>query len=291
MGQRHLLTLLSDFGLSDTYVGVMKGVIARVNPAITVVDLTHQIPPQNVALARFALMTAYPYFPTGTVHVAVVDPDVGGDRRAIALAIGQTATDPAGFLVGPDNGLFSGILADHPLIRAFELTNSAYWRTAEPSPTFHGRDIFAPVGAHLATGAPIEALGTGIDPATLVMLNLPPCRQESAGFPSLGADRPTAPHHSRFTGSIQAIDHFGNLITNIPGRQVSDRPWLLAVKDVVLSGQRTYSESAVGALLALIGSHGWIEIAVNCGNAQARLKLELGDRVVVETETTHVETT
>jgi len=141
MAEHRLITLLSDFGLKDVYVGVMKGVIAQINPGLTVVDLTHQIPPQNIAAARFNLMNAYLYFPVGTVHVAVVDPGVGSHRRGIALQI------DAGFLVGPDNGLFSGVVHQTGVIAAVELTNAQYWWTPTPSTTFHGRDIFAAVGA------------------------------------------------------------------------------------------------------------------------------------------------
>ena len=157
-----VITLLSDFGDRDVYVGVIKGVIAQINPKVAIVDLTHQIPPQNIAAARFCLMNAYAYFPVGTVHVAVVDPGVGSRRRAIAVEFAQ------GFLVGPDNGIFSGVLSQSPAIAAVELTNLNYWRTPKPSKTFHGRDIFAPVGANLASGVPLKQLGQEIDPATLV---------------------------------------------------------------------------------------------------------------------------
>ncbi len=158
MLENRLVTLLTDFGLSDVYVGVMKGVITQINPRLRVVDLTHQIPPQNITAARFSLMNAYPYFPKGTVHVAVVDPGVGSHRRAIAIQL------DSGFLVGPDNGLFSGVLSQTKVIAVVELTNPEYWQTSAPSQTFHGRDIFAPVGAHLASGVPLKQLGETIDP-------------------------------------------------------------------------------------------------------------------------------
>ena len=126
MSQNRILTLTTDFGLSDVYVGVMKGAIACINSSLSVVDLTHQIEPQNIAAARFCLMSAYPYFPTGTVHVAVVDPGVGSSRRAIAVEF------DSGYLVGPDNGLFSGVLSQSVAIAAVELTNPNYWRTFLP---------------------------------------------------------------------------------------------------------------------------------------------------------------
>lgn len=255
MHQHSLLTLLSDFGLSDIYVGVMKGVIAQVN-SITVVDLTHQIPPQNVAAARFCLMNAYPYFPAGTVHVAVVDPGVGSKRRAIAVEFAD------GFLVGPDNGLFSGVLSQSPAIAAVELTNPKYWRTPAPSNTFHGRDIFAPVGANLACGVPLNQVGSTIDPGTLVQLAIP--------------ERIT---DSGVVGCIQYVDHFGNLVTNIPATDVQGQSWSVVAAGQTIAGCQTYSNAAAGQAIALIGSHGWVEIAVNGGSAQAQLQLDWGAKV------------
>lgn len=265
MSRSGILTLLTDFGLSDPYVGVMKGTIAQINRSLTVIDLTHHIPPQNINLARFALMTAIPYFPTETVHVAVVDPGVGSDRRPIAVAIGPDSAAPIGFLVGPDNGLFSGVLTQYSALAVVELTNSQYWRTANPSSTFHGRDIFAPVGAHLATGVPLEDLGTAIAADSLVMLNaLTPQRTGRS-----------------LTGCIQAVDHFGNLVTNIPASEVNGQAWSVVVKDVTVPGRKTYSDGAPGELLAFVGSHFWVEIAVNQGHAQSVLNLGIGDAVQV----------
>ncbi|MDF5725940.1 MAG: SAM-dependent chlorinase/fluorinase [Rhizonema sp. PD37] len=254
-----VLTLLSDFGDRDTYVGVMKGVISQINPLVTVLDLTHQIPPQNKAAARFCLMNAYPYFPSGTVHVAVVDPGVGSVRRAIAVECAD------GFLVGPDNGIFSGVLSQSQLIAAVELTNQEYWRTPQPSITFHGRDIFAPVGAHLASGVPLKQLGKLIDPATLVQLEM-----AESSLTETGA-----------VGCIQYIDHFGNLVTNIPKSYVQGKTWHLEAAGLTLPGCETYSDVKVGEAIALVGSHGWVEIAINSGNAQLQLLLQLGDAVKV----------
>ncbi len=260
MGQQRLVTLLSDFGDRDVYVGVMKGVIAQINPRLTVVDLTHQIPPQNIAAGRFCLMDAYSYFPTGTVHVAVVDPGVGGKRKAIAIEFAN------GFLVGPDNGLFSGILSQSPAIAAVELTNPEYWRTLHPSSTFHGRDIFAPVGAYIASGVPLQQLGREIDPATLVKLQIPECTQ--AG--------------NYITGCIQYIDNFGNLVTNIPESCVQGKNWSVKLGKNFIPACTTYADVQVGEAIALIGSHGWVEIAINSGNAQSQLQVQLADAVEVE---------
>jgi S-adenosyl-L-methionine hydrolase (adenosine-forming) len=246
-----ILTLLSDFGDRDVYVGVMKGAIAQINPALTVVDLTHHIPPQNLMAARFNLMNAFPYFPQGTVHVAVVDPGVGSQRRAIAIEL------PQGFLVGPDNGIFSGILEHYPAIAAVELDNVQYWRSPTPSSTFHGRDIFAPVGAHLASGCRLNDVGRAIAPTSLVHLPLAPLEQTATGF----------------VGCLQYIDHFGNLVTNIPGHLVQHHSWSVTVGATQIASHTTYAAVASGDLLALVGSHGWVEIAVSNGSAKEQLQI------------------
>jgi S-adenosyl-L-methionine hydrolase (adenosine-forming) len=248
------LTLLTDFGLSDVYVAVMKGTIATINPHLPVIDLTHQIPPQDIATARFQLMNAYPYFPDGTIHVAVVDPGVGSARRAIAIQLNS------GFLVAPDNGLVSGVLSQHPAIAAVELTNSRYWRVTNPSATFHGRDIFAPVGAHLASGVPLSELGTTIDLATIVQFPIPDLIYTE----------------NEIQGVIQAIDHFGNLITTIPGSEVAGKTWSVKIGNSIYPGKATYSDSEVGEIIALIGSHGWVEVAASRANAQTQLELNVG---------------
>lgn len=254
-----LLTLLSDFGLSDIYVGVMKGVIQRINPEIRVIDLTHQIPPQNTAAARFCLMSACSYFPDGTVHLAVVDPGVGSRRRAIAVEFAH------GFLVAPDNGIISGVLSQSRAIRAVELTNSQYWRVANPSHTFHGRDIFAPCAAHLASGVPIENLGREINIDSLVELDLPKCSYITTGA----------------VGCIQYVDIFGNLITNIPGSYIEGENWHINVGNLKIKGGETYNSVPVGSAVALVGSEGWIEIAINRGNAQQQLNIQLAQTVEV----------
>ncbi len=254
-----LITLLSDFGISDEYVAVMKGAIAQINPALRIVDITHQIPPQNIAAARFCLMNAIDYFPRGTVHVAVVDPGVGGKRRAVAVELAQ------GILVAPDNGLLGGVLSQNSVISAVELTNPEYWLTSQPSITFHGRDIFAPVGAHLASGVFLQELGREINPDSLVKLDLAECTyKDGAG-----------------AGCIQYIDHFGNLVTNIPQSYIEGNDWSVEVRGKKIKARQTYSNVKVGELIALVGSHGWVEIAVNSGNAKLELGAELGSEVQI----------
>ncbi|MBD2208776.1 SAM-dependent chlorinase/fluorinase [Nostoc linckia FACHB-104] len=258
-GKARVVTLLSDFGDRDVYVAVMKGVIAQINPQLTVIDLNHQIQPQNLAAARFCLMDAYPYFPQGTVHIAVVDPGVGSKRRAIAVEFAQ------GFLVGPDNGIFSGILSQQQAIAAVELTNRNYWRVTKISRTFHGRDIFAPVGANLASGVPIQELGREIDPASLVQLEITECQQTANGV----------------IGCIQYIDYFGNLVSNIPGSYVQGKTWRVQVRSLTIPGCETYSDVKAGEAIALVGSHGWVEIAINSGNAQSQLQINCQDSLEI----------
>ena len=258
MTKPSLITLLTDFGEHDVYVGVMKGVIAAIEPQISVIDLTHQIPPQNLIAGRFALLNAYAYFPLRTVHVAVIDPGVGSQRRGVAIEFAE------GFLVGADNGLFSGVLEQSPAIAAVELNNSRYWRVENPSTTFHGRDIFAAVGAHLATGVDLKDLGTPIKLDSLVQLPIP---------------QPTV-EQKKITGCIQYIDIFGNLITNIAAHQLFSNPRVV-IKQQSLDLKTTYSDGNQQELVALVGSHGYVEIAVNCGNAQQILEVAVGEKVIV----------
>lgn len=259
MNKNRLITLLTDFGLQDVYVGVMKGVIAQINPGLNVVDITHAIPPQDLAAGRFCLMNAYSYFPPETVHIAVVDPGVGTPRRAVAVEFA------GGFLVGPDNGLFSGVLSQTRAISAVELTNRKYWRTPAPSTTFHGRDIFASAGAYLADGINIKQLGNEIDVKTLIQLPMAECSQVEQGI----------------VGCIQYVDRFGNLVTNIPAGLVKNRHWRVEVGNISIVAGETYSDVKVGELVSLTGSHGWVEIAINGGNAAAFLQLGVGEPVMV----------
>jgi S-adenosyl-L-methionine hydrolase (adenosine-forming) len=256
-----IITLLSDFGLEDGYVAAMKGVIAGFAPEAGLVDITHLVPPQDVAFGRFRLLTAAPYFPAGTVHLAVVDPGVGTARRAVAVQ-----SRSGSWFVGPDNGLLLGALDADPPVAAVELTDPGAWRTTTPSATFHGRDIFAPVAARLARGMALEALGSGVAPASLVRLELRPWVKIAGGV----------------RGSVQAVDRFGNLITNIPETLLDGhRVWLATTAGHVLPGHRTYGEVAAGKALALVGSHGFVEVAVHHGEARRVLGVGVGDPVEV----------
>ena len=252
-----MITLLTDFGHQDAYVGVMKGIIASRCPTTTMVDLTHDIPPQDLWAARFQLMSVFPYFPSHTVHLVVVDPGVGTNRRAVAVRL------VGGYFVGPDNGVISGVLDQTPVLEAVELTNMAYWYGPNPSATFQGRDVFAPAAAHLANGVPLSSLGTPIPPDSLVRLPVLPLTDTNQGL----------------MGSLQYIDHFGNAVTTIPEDYLAAGPWCMEWKDLSLPGVLTYNDVAPGQPLALVGSHGFLEIAVNQGNAHRQLGLTAGDAV------------
>jgi S-adenosylmethionine hydrolase len=248
---RVIVSLLSDFGVEDPYVGVMKAVVLGICPTVSLVDLTHEVPPQDVMTGALHLMQAAPHFPRGAVHLAVVDPGVGSRRRAIAVE-----TERA-FFVGPDNGLAS--LAWGRVVCAVELPIP---RGA--SATFHGRDVFAPAAGRLAAGAPLVSLGR---PAT--------------GLAKLAWPRPRR-RGPRLRGEIVHVDRFGNLITNLTARDLGARFTLRAGEFNARRLQRTYADAAPGALLLLVGSSGLVEIAARDGSAAARLGLRRGDAVAVE---------
>ncbi len=253
-----IVTLTTDFGGSDYYVGAMKGGILGIAPEAQLVDISHQIPPQDVLAAAFVLRHAAREFPPGTVHLAVVDPGVGTRRRPLAL-------QSSGHLwVGPDNGLFSFVLnrADS---RVHEIARSDLARP-DLSNTFHGRDLFAPIAAHLCRGLDLADVGPSVaDPVRLA---------ESA--PCKSADR--------IAGHIIYIDRFGNLVSNIAAADIA--PWTelrIRLGDHVLTELcRTYEDVEPGAPLALIGSAGLLEIAINCGNAARQLGVQRRATLVVE---------
>ncbi len=268
-----VITLLTDFGHTDNYVGVMKGVIASISPHSRVIDLTHGIEPQAILAARFNLLASYGYFPAGTIHVVVVDPGVGTQRAALAAEV----SSPAGVqvIIAPDNGILTGFAIN----RAVALTNADYWLIAQPSHTFHGRDIFAPVAAHLANGVLLDELGDSA--ADLVRLDIEdaiPLWGGSANAPTLTSEFATS---TGYSGSIQYVDHFGNLITNIPGQSLRSQPWRVSLGDHCVPYRTTYGQAEPGQALALIGSHGYVEIAINGGHAAHVLAAQVGDPVTL----------
>lgn len=252
------IVLLTDFGGQDHYVGVVKGVILGIAPQATIVDLSHCVPPYDLVAAQFLLTQSLPYFPAGTIYVVVIDPGVGGTRRPLALAT-QTAC-----LVGPDNGVFTPLFPE--LQAVIELRNPAYWRTPQPSQTFHGRDIFAPVAAHRHQGVPLEQLGEPVAPSTLVATPL----------------APPIPTPTGWQGQIQYIDHFGNLITTIPAKaMIPGRRQQVQFRDQRIPGGECYGDVPVGECVALVGSHGYVEIACHQGNAAQVFGAKIGEEVVV----------
>lgn len=255
-----IITLLSDFGLQDGYVASMKGVILGICPGIRLVDISHMIPPQDIRAGAFLLNTVYRDFPRGTIHLAVVDPGVGTERRAIAVET------PSCFFVGPDNGIFSWALLRESPVQTRSLENPQFWRS-EISSTFHGRDIFAPVAAHLAKGIEFALLG-------------PPCQPHTAHW--------TVPLCSAegIHGEVVHIDHFGNAITNLDGEMLAGfappDTITVCVKDAVTCRMaRTYGDGEPGEVMALLGSSGHLEIAVNHGNAACSIGIRTGDPVSV----------
>jgi len=266
-----IITLTTDFGLADAYVAVMKGVILGINPEAKLVDLCHAIKPQNIPQAAFVLGTAYQFFPERTIHVVVVDPGVGTGRRAVILRT------PRADFVAPDNGVLSYVLPESsaapagvsrqqvelpPGLEAVVLTNPEFWRSPV-SATFHGRDIFAPVAAWLSLGRRLEDFGERI--TSLTVLPLP---------------RPYRTQDEILIGHILHIDHFGNLITNIKGEDLPGQAVTIEVAGQFITGlSRTYEEGE--GLLALIGSSGYLEIALKGGSASAFLDAKVGDEVKI----------
>jgi S-adenosylmethionine hydrolase len=251
-GASGLITLLSDFGARDGYAACLKGVILGLNPRARLVDLSHEVPPQDIQAGAFILAAAAPYFPAGTIHLAVVDPGVGTGRRALAARTrGQC-------FVGPDNGLFHLMFAGRTDLEIVSLENPAYF-LPQVSATFHGRDLFAPVAAHLSLGVALARLGPAVtDP---VRLPWPEPAVTSAVL----------------RGEIIYADRFGNLVTNVPAGAFQawcqGRAFQLQVGPLTLTRlRRTYGEAAAGEMLALIGSHGYLEIACAGGSAASRLK-------------------
>ncbi len=260
MSNSPVITLTTDFGTSDHFVGAMKGVIVGIEPQIRVVDITHEIAPYDILDGAFVIAQAWTSFPKGTIHVVVVDPGVGSERRPILAAAGGH------FFIAPDNGVLSMIFdVTKPKVRV--ISNTKYM-AREISRTFHGRDIFAPVAAHLAKGARPSSVGSLIDDCARV--DAQPCR--------------ISPHVYR--GVILKADRFGNLITNFhvaTNSAITAQPFELRIADRAIRRLAlTFSDAPSGELVAIVGSSGYVEIAANQSSA-AKL-LGCGSRTPVELE-------
>lgn len=259
-----IITLTTDFGTSDAYVGVMKGVILGINPNVQIVDITHGVPPQDIHEAAFLIHSAYRYFPEGTIHTVVVDPGVGSDRGAIVCQ-----TERASF-VCPDNGILTYLLSEIENEEGqsgdvVAIQNRDYF-LPEVSNTFHGRDIFAPVAAHLSVGVPLADIGPPVEGLVRLPIQIPQI------------------FGNTLTGQIVKIDKFGNAITNIPedALPTSAATYEIQIGQMCLTRiNRAYAESEVGEVLAIVGSFRMLEIAINGGSAADRFGLKRGDAVIV----------
>jgi S-adenosylmethionine hydrolase len=257
-----VITLTTDFGTHDWFVGAMKGVIACIAPKATIIDLIHDLPPGDIRGGAFALAASYRFFPKGTVHLAVVDPGVGSHRKAIAV---QTAK---GAFVGPDNGVLSWALAKEKIVAIHALENEDYF--LQPvSQTFHGRDVFAPVAAQLSRGVPIKKFGPALK--DFVRLDWPEPRRQRGGI----------------EGEVVYIDRFGNAITNLESSLLRGSDQALcevyAKRRRVCPLKTFYQGAAPKTPIALVGSSGFLEVAVNGGAAEELLGMRIGTRVVLRT--------
>ena len=274
-----VITLTTDFGTTDAYAASMKGVILGLNPKATIVDISHSIKPQNVLQAAFALATACPYFPEGTIHLAVVDPGVGSRRKAIIL---KTTT---ALFVAPDNGILSYVLDEYRKrhgkparqipstaelrklpdgLEAVAISNSEYWRHPVSS-TFHGRDILAPVAAHLSLGVPMKKFGDRLE--QVHVFDIP---------------RPYKNARGDLVGRVLHIDNFGNLITNVRSGDLPAGKVIVAVGEHQIHGLSGFYAHARG-LVAIIGSSGYMEVSLKNGSAAEFLVARMGHEIRIET--------
>lgn len=255
---RKTITFTTDFGLQDYYVSAMKGVILQETPEARLIDISHEIPPQDIMAGSWVLKNSAMLFPAGTVHLVVVDPGVGTNRNPVALQIGDQ------FFVGPDNGIFS-LLTNEQEFEAVHLTNQTYWRS-DPSSTFHGRDIFAPVAAHLCNGVELNELGDPLDELETYRWAVPIADKDGV------------------QGWVIHIDKFGNLITNISASLVeevigSDEVKLYVGNTILDEIKHTFGSVAEGEPVAYIGSSGMLEVAINKGNAEEMLGVQKGAQI------------
>lgn len=258
-----IITLITDFGYKDPFVGIMKGVIAGINPHARIIDLSHGIAPQDIMGAALILRHSVNFFPPGSIHVVVVDPGVGSSRRPLLIDSGGN------YLIGPDNGVLSLSLGKEQPPKIFQLSNSDFHRRPV-SGTFHGRDIFAPVAAHLSAGVDCSAFGDAVD--TLTRIDWPRIARTPSGI----------------QGEIVYIDGFGNLFTNITEQDLKAFPdggFVIGVADVVIHGlAANYVAGGAAGYAALINSWGLLEIAVNRGSAAQTSGATIGDKIQIRAQ-------
>jgi S-adenosylmethionine hydrolase len=259
-----IVTLLTDFGIKDHYVASIKGVILSINPRCLLIDITHQLNSHDIEEGTFILASAYSYFPKGTIHLCVVDPGVGGSRKPILLVTRNY------FFVGPDNGLFTLVLQREKVKQIVAITEKKYF-LPKVSRTFHGRDVFAPVAAHLSLGVKPSAFGYEINYLNKLRVQKPIVKE------------------GKLLGEILHIDAFGNLISNIDEeklfRFIQNKPFSIQAGKGLISGlKKAYWEGKKGELIALFGSGGFLEISAREGNAQKMLKVKKGDPIWISTK-------
>lgn len=257
-GRRSVVSLLTDFGTADYFVGAVKGAILSVNPQAVIADITHEIAPQDISAGAFALLAAYQTFPAGTVHVAVVDPGVGSTRRPIIVSANEQ------YFVGPDNGLFTYIFDREPAHEVFHVTAEKYFRR-DPSSTFHGRDIFAPVAAALSNGVKPRKFGRKIDDAIRLPVPLAP------------EVLPNGDVRAR----IIHIDRFGNCVTNLTRDLVQPNSTLVIKRKTIREFRNFYGEDSSSKPFAIWGSAGFLELSVNGSSAAKLLRAKRGDTVLL----------
>lgn len=251
-----IIALLTDFGTKDYFVGAMKGVILSINSEAKIIDITHEIEPQNIQSAGFTLASCYRDFPPKTIFVSVVDPGVGSTRRAILVKTEDY------FFIAPNNGLLSLVLANEADFRVFELTNPKFY-LPNVSQTFHGRDVFAPIAAWLSKRISPNEFGDETDELVI--------------FDSLIPNRISS---NEIAGKIIHIDHFGNLITNLKKADLPEK-FFLQVNGNIISNHRTfYAEAETGGIFSILGSAGYLEIVAFRDSAKDLLKVEIGEKVV-----------
>ena len=266
-GSLPVITLVTDFGTTDYFVAAVKGVILTINPQARIVDITHEVPPQDIESGAFTLLSCYQDFPPETIHMAVVDPGVGSSRRGIVVRAGSY------FFVGPDNGLFSYICDRESSYEVFQLTAEKYFRP-KPSPSFHGRDVFAPVAAALSKGTKPDEFGPRITDEV-----------------RLGPLSPVKREDGKLEGRIIQIDRFGNCITNFTrvDLDASQQPKLLVKRTVIRTFRQFFADepgskdarSPSDELFAIWGSAGFLELSINGGSAASTLRAKRGDRVLI----------
>lgn len=257
-----LVTLLTDFGTADYFVAAVKGVILTINPRVSIVDITHEVPAQDIESGAFTLLSCYRDFPVRTIHVAVVDPGVGSARRPILVSTGSH------YFVGPDNGIFSYVYDSEPSYKVFHLTDDEYFRES-PSSTFHGRDVFAPVAAALSKGVKPKKFGPRITDEVR-LAPLAPVKQSDGSV----------------HGRIIQIDHFGNCITNLTRADLpaTTQPSLRVNRKVIRTFRKFFAEEngSNGDLFAIWGSAGFLELAANGRPAAELLRAKRGDPVILQ---------